>query len=366
MENSLTPQFSVSDFLAVVNQSLEVAFGAIYIEGEVASFKVNHQKYVFFDLKDNDGSVGCFMTAWQLRMPIEDGMKVLVRAVPKVTPWGKFSLTVQEIKPVGEGSLRKSFEILKTNLAKEGLFDEERKRSLPTIPTRVGVISSTAAAGYADFMKISGDRFGGVKFVVANVQVQGQSAADQIMRAIDHFNQLSEPPEVLVIIRGGGSADDLAVFNDEMLVRKIAASRVPILTGIGHETDESLADLAADVAAVTPTDAAQVLLPDRQNIINNIKRLKREAIRRYGDEVLAMIGLVGERRMGTLTHWHDRIRQQLEVVGGQKRLIDEYNPERVLARGYALIRGSCTVGELINITTAKEKMKARIESYEER
>ena len=106
----MVPRFSVSDFLAVVNQSLEMAFGAIEIEGEVASYKVNHQKYVFFDLKDETGSVSCFMTVWQVRTPIEDGMRVIVRAMPKVTGWGKFSLTVQSITPKGEGSIKKSYQ----------------------------------------------------------------------------------------------------------------------------------------------------------------------------------------------------------------------------------------------------------------
>ena len=111
------PRFNVSDFLAVVNQSLEMAFGIVEVEGEVASFKVNHSKYVFFDLKDRDGTVGCFMTVWQLRTPIEDGMRVVVRAMPKVTNWGKFSLTVQEVRPVGEGNLRRSHELLRKKLA---------------------------------------------------------------------------------------------------------------------------------------------------------------------------------------------------------------------------------------------------------
>src|SRR5690606_7984944 len=123
------------------------------VEGEVASYKVNQGKFVFFDIKDESGTLGCFMTVWQQRTPIEDGMKVIVRAIPKLTPWGKFSLTVQSIRPSGEGSLKKSFELLKAKLDKEGLFAVERKRTLPTEPQRIAVISSTQAAGYADFIK---------------------------------------------------------------------------------------------------------------------------------------------------------------------------------------------------------------------
>lgn len=122
MEKSPSPIFSVSDFLAALNQTLEYAYPFVEVEGEVASFKVNQNKFVFFDLKDAGGTVGCFMTVWQLGIPIEDGMKVVVRATPKLTPWGKFSLTVQSIRPSGEGSLKKSFELLKAKLEKEGLL----------------------------------------------------------------------------------------------------------------------------------------------------------------------------------------------------------------------------------------------------
>src|SRR5690606_21236477 len=139
-------QFSVSDIIALTNQTLEFAYPSVQVEGEVASFKVNQNKYVFFDLKDDGGSIGCFMTVWQLRAGLEDGMKVMVTATPKLTQWGKFSLTVRAVRPSGEGSLKKSFELLKSKLEKEGLFAPERKRTLPEIPRHVAVISSTQAA----------------------------------------------------------------------------------------------------------------------------------------------------------------------------------------------------------------------------
>ncbi|HRQ86941.1 MAG TPA: exodeoxyribonuclease VII large subunit, partial [Candidatus Saccharibacteria bacterium] len=239
--------FSVSDFIAITNQVLDTAYPVVEIEGEVASFKTNQGKYVFFDLKDDQASVGCFMMLWQLRQPIEDGMKVIITGVPKLTQWGKFSITVRAIRPSGEGAIKKSFEILKKKLENEGLFAAERKRAIPTIPERIGVISSPEAAGYIDFVTILNDRWGGVIVDVAAVPVQGAGAADKIMRAIEYFNTRDTLPDVLVIVRGGGSADDLAVFNDEPLVRAIAASRVPTMVGVGHEVDVTLADLAADV-----------------------------------------------------------------------------------------------------------------------
>ena len=143
--------YSVSDFQAVCNQIMETAFSGVIVEGEVASFKVNQGKFVFFDLKDDQSSVGCFMMKFALRFPLEDGMKVRVRAIPKLTNWGRFSLTVQAIMPVGEGSLKKSFELLKKKLTEEGLFAVEKKRPLHAKVTKIGVISSTQAAGYAEF-----------------------------------------------------------------------------------------------------------------------------------------------------------------------------------------------------------------------
>src|SRR5664279_3322909 len=163
MEKPKLPTFSVSDFIALTNQTLEYAYPIVEVEGEISSFKVNQGKFVFFDIKDAGASVGCFMTVWQLRIPIEDGMKVIVTATPKLTQWGKFSLTVKAVLPSGEGALKKSFELLKAKLEQEGLFLEDRKRTLPPIPQHVAVISSTQSAGYADFMKIVNDRWGGLQ-----------------------------------------------------------------------------------------------------------------------------------------------------------------------------------------------------------
>ena len=156
-------KLSVSEFVEVVNQTLEYAYSSVIIEGEVSGFKVNQGKWVFFDLKDEESSISCFMPLFQLRMELEDGMKVIVRGVPKLTKWGKFSLTVRQIMPVGEGSIKKNFELLKKKLAAEGLFDEARKRPIPKELNKIGVISSTQAAGYADFCKIINERWGGLE-----------------------------------------------------------------------------------------------------------------------------------------------------------------------------------------------------------
>ncbi|MBQ3347944.1 exodeoxyribonuclease VII large subunit [Candidatus Saccharibacteria bacterium] len=282
--------FTPTFFAQAVNQTLEYAYSAVLIQGEVASFKVNQGKWVFFDLKDEETSISCFMTVWDLRVPLEDGMKIVIRGVPKLTKWGKFSVTVSAIKPVGEGSLKKAYEMLRKKLAKEGLFDLTKKRKIPADLRKIGVISSTQAAGYADFIKIINARWGGMKVTVAHTQVQGLDAPDQIIRALDYFNERGEV-QMIAILRGGGSADDLACFNDEALVRAVAASKIPVICGIGHEVDESLCDLACDVRASTPSNAAEMLTPERKEVkaalLNSMDRLTEMLIEEVDDEIQA-------------------------------------------------------------------------------
>ncbi len=361
-ENQTNQVFAVSDFIAVFNQTVEYAYPSVVIEGEVASFKVNQGKYVFFDIKDKLGSIGCFMSVWQLRVPIEDGMKVIISASPKLTQWGKFSLTVKSIRPSGEGAIKKSFELLKSKLEHEGLFSIERKRILPTIPKHVAVISSTQAAGYADFIKIINDRWGGLKIDVGHVQVQGDTAPDQIIRAIECFNEQEVLPEVLVIIRGGGSADDLAAFNDERLVRAIVKSRIPTLVGVGHETDESLADLVADVRAATPSNAAQILVPDKKEIIRSVRGQVVSILPR----ILNIINQNSQNNRvlidSALQKINQTIDENIKNIRFMKDTVRQLDPMLILNRGYALIRGDAKVGSLIELETVKVIMKAEVKN----
>lgn len=362
----MSPKFRVSDFVAIVNQTFEYAYPLIEVEGEVASFKVNQGKFVFFDLKDEDASVNCFMMLFQLRVPVEDGMKVVVTASPKLTKWGKFSLTVKSIRPSGEGSIKKSFELLKEKLDKEGLFAPERKRVLPTIPRRIAVISSPQAAGYADFIKILNDRWGGLRVDVAAVTVQGTDAPDQIIRALDYFNTQKELADVIVVIRGGGSADDLSAFNDEQLVRAFAASRIPTLTGIGHEVDTSLCDLVADVRAATPSNAAQILVPNRHDII----RHSRVQVQSLVPQALAALDGLRQQVRGEVEGALDvagwRLEQYQQQLEQTKRLLAEFDPARALERGYALVRGTMKVGQNIEIETAQAIIKAEVKQYDQK
>lgn len=354
--------YSVSDFIATSNDIFEKSFPSVLIEGEISSFKVNQNKFVFFDLKDEESVLGCFMTVWQLRFPLEDGMKVIAQVKPKLTNWGKFSLTVEKITPKGEGSLKKSLEILKEKLTREGLFDENRKRRIPQDLQKVAVISSTQAAGYADFIKIINERWGGLKIIVAHTQVQGMAASDQIIRAIDFLNSQSELPDVIAIIRGGGSADDLAVFNDEKLVRAVANSRVPIITGIGHEIDQSLCDLAADFAASTPSNVAQILTPNKFDEM----RFLRSKILRTNDLLLSKIAELKKTNREKNQEIRDRILQNIldhkREIQAKKRILESYNPQNILAKGYALISGEITIGKEITIKTIDKTITAEVKN----
>ena len=359
-------KFSVSEFIAYVNQTLEYAYTSCVVEGEVSEMKTSQGKWVFFSLKDEEGSsVDCFIPIWQLRIPIEDGMKVVVRGTPKLTKWGKFSFTIQAIQPVGQGNIKKSFELLKKKLEKEGLFDPAKKRPLPRDLTKIGVISSTQAAGYADFIKIVNERWGGLEIQVAHTQVQGLVAPDQIIRALNYLNERGEV-EVIAIIRGGGSADDLACFNDEKLVRAIAASKIPVITGIGHEVDESLSDLAADVVASTPSNAAQMLTRDKKAEIKNLH----DNIARVSTQISSRIDLLkNDAKLKTLSI-SSRVLSVIEnyegIIKSTKSILKSLNPENILRQGYAILTGVVDIGSEITITTHKKSIIAEVKSINER
>lgn len=358
-------KFSVSEFLAAVNQTLEYAYSSVVIEGEVSGFKVNQGKWVFFDLKDEESSISCFLPLFSLRMEIEDGMKIVVRGEPKVTKWGKFSLTVRQMMPVGEGSIKKNFELLKKKLTAEGLFDPAKKRGIPENLSKIGVISSTQAAGYADFCKIINARWGGLTIQTAHTQVQGMPAADQIIRALKYFNEKAEV-DIIAIMRGGGSADDLAVFNDEELVRAIAASRIPVITGIGHEVDESLADLAADIRASTPSNVAEMLTPDKRAVAKNVQENVSKLSNKIVQSITEVEGDISSKFREIRRALSQRIMSLEESVKGKIRLLSGADPDLTLKRGYAIVSGDLTEGNVVKITTFLNEAEAKLTKIKER
>ncbi len=400
---------TVSELLETCNDLLRANLNNTVVEGEVAEYKLNQGKWVFFLLKDEESTISCFMPVWKLSTEITDGMKVRIVGAPKLTKWGKFSFTVEKIAPVGEGNIKKAFELLKKKLEKEGLFDPARKRPLPENPIKIGVISSTGAAGYADFCKIVNARWVGLDIQVCHTQVQGLDAPVQIIRALKYLNEQAEV-EVIAIIRGGGSKDDLSCFNDELLAREIASSRIPVITGIGHEVDESIADLVADQRASTPSNCAEMLTQDKvavhqatetkrlhirsrllsamsdiyhhsrnnittissqlRNKANEIETARHDALERIGARLTSCISTY-ERE--TNTHLqnlkrllHTKLDSTEQKLISIQKILESCNPETVLKQGYAILRGKVSPGEALEITTEKQLITAKITKITER
>jgi len=263
--SSIDPIFSVSEFIEYAN--VVIGRRPVTVEGEISGFTVNQGKWVFFDLKDAQGKVGCFALLYQLATQLEDGMQVQVTGVPRIYPkTGKFSLHVSRIELVGTGSLRRAFQLTKIKLESEGIFDPTRKRELPAFPQKIGLICSRESAAYSDFMRILLARWGRIEVVLYHVNVQGESSVREIGKAFQWFNDHPKSADILVLIRGGGSLEDLQAFNSESVARAVFGSHIPVVCGVGHERDESLADYAADVRAATPTHAATLVVPDQAEV----------------------------------------------------------------------------------------------------
>lgn len=343
------PVLAVSEFMAYLNQTMEMTFPYVEVTGELANFRVSKNKWVYFDLKDDVASMRCFATVYSLPGPLEDGMLVRVAGSPRLHPQYSFSFTAQAIMPVGEGELRRAADLLAKKLEAEGLFDVARKRTLPFPPQRIALITAGGSAAYADFVKVTGARWGGLNMQHYNVLVQGDNAPAEIVAAIHQANEQTTLPEVLVLIRGGGSADDLAAFSDERVVRAVASSRIPTLVAIGHEVDTSLAELAADMRASTPSNAAELLVPDRKMELRHITQLAgqfREALQAIVSTKQSALRDVATELDDSLQTVYDTARLRLTHA---HQLMSAYDPRRPLAQGYALVRDEQRV-----ITRAKQ------------
>ena len=336
-------EFSVTEFVALVNQTLEYAYPNVTVVGELANFKISKNRWVYFDLKDETASVRFFGTVYQLPGPLEDGMTVAVKGMPRLHPLYGFSVNVMSIQPVGEGSIKKAAALLEAKLKAEGLFDEARKRTLPYPPQRIGLVTSGESAAYRDFVKVLGGRWGGLEITLVDVQVQGEAAIGQLVAAIEQLNQLAEPPEVIVLTRGGGSAEDLQAFSTEQVTRAVAGSRIPTLVAIGHEVDISLAELAADQRASTPSNAAELLVPDRRALLASYQAARTH----LGDLTSRAVQAARTELRGHERSLHEAAlhiaragREQLTL---KRQLLEAFNPQTALQRGYALVRAGKTV-----------------------
>jgi exodeoxyribonuclease VII large subunit len=331
-------ELGVSEFVALLNQSLEYAYPSVVITGELANLRVSRGRWVYFDLKDDTASVKFFGTVYQLPGPLEDGMVLKVRGQPRLHQQYGFSVNIMSIQPAGEGTIRRAAELLQAKLTAEGLFDEARKRSLPYPPTSIGLITSKQSAAYADFIKILDARWHGIEVQLIDVQVQGEVATLQITEAIEQFNEEAEPPEAIVLIRGGGSAEDMAAFSTEQVTRAVAASRVPTLVAIGHEVDVCLAELAADRRASTPSNAAELLVPDKTQVAVAL-RATREQLHKLSVRQIRDTGrglkLYAQQLEGLSLQ---PLRRAKLALRAQVQLLTALSPTAILKRGYAIVR----------------------------
>ena len=267
--------YTISELNDEVASTLSQTFGVIWIEGEISNLMKSAAGHVYFSLKDQSASVRCAMFRMQnqsLDFSLKDGTQILARAkVGLYKQRGEFQLIVEFAEESGEGLLRQKFELLKQELLKEGLFNDEHKLPLPELPESIGLITSPKGAAVQDMLKTIKRRYPLVNVIVYPTPVQGKDATKKIASAIDNANARGEC-EVLIIARGGGSLEDLWCFNEELVARSIFNSQIPVITGIGHETDFTIADLVSDLRAPTPTAAAEIALPSLNEIMDQLNR----------------------------------------------------------------------------------------------
>jgi len=329
--------FSPSEFVAVFNQTLEVAYPRVVIEGELANFRVSKNRWQYFDIQDEQASVAFFGTVYQLPGPLEDGITVRAVGTPRMHPRYGFTINLASLVPVGEGALKKAADLLAKKLAAEGLFAAERKRLLPELPQTIGLITAEDSAAAADFIKILNERWVGVEVWLHDAYVQGEQAPDSLVGAINHFNNTARLPDVVVLTRGGGSADDLAAFNDERVVRAVAASRAPTLVAIGHEVDTSLAELAADQRASTPSNAAQLLVPDKQHVLAQLKAAKAALGKALYNNLAHKTKDLESSREYLTSQVFLLLKNCQNQLNSQRRLLHVFDPKTALKRGYAIV-----------------------------
>jgi exodeoxyribonuclease VII large subunit len=261
--------WAVRDLVAAVRTHLEREYSDAWVEGEISNFRAPDSGHLYFTLKDGSAQIRVVMfrsSAKLLRFRPADGMQVVVRG--RVTVYedrGELQISAEYIEPKGAGSLQIAFEQLKAKLEAEGLFAAERKKAVPALPARVGIVTSPQAAALRDILNILQRRHHTVNVVIYPAQVQGDAAAAEVAAGVRHFNR-ERSVEVIIVARGGGSAEDLAAFNDEALARTVAGSEIPVISAVGHETDFTIVDFVADLRAPTPSAAAELVIRSRQGV----------------------------------------------------------------------------------------------------
>ena len=394
-----TPKvFSVSQLNARIADLIasDEELQMIFIEGELSNVNINAKSgHMYFSLKDKNSVVRAVMFSWavrNLRFRPEDGMKVILRAqVTVYEPSGQYQLRVEDMQPDGVGVLAMQLEQLKKKLGAEGLFAEEHKKPIPAMPKTVGIITSPTGAALRDIMDIIGRRFPCVDLVLAPVLVQGEGAPAQLTNAINLFSQ-TKAADVVIIGRGGGSMEDLWAFNDEGLARAIYACRVPVISAVGHETDTTLCDFVSDLRAPTPSAAAELAVPNRFDLLENVQNLFRQGIAAVNTQLELKQAEIEQLSQITAAHSPlDEVEKNLELVdsfavraynaAGHSldtaaaqanelfTKVEALNPVAVLNRGFAYIThdennvssvSDVKSGDLLDITVKDGNIKAEV------
>jgi len=334
--------YTVSELTAEIRALIETAHPAVYVRGEVSNFLLHRSGHMYFSLKDKDASLkAAFFRGANFRIKFvpENGMDVIAFGRLSVyEPRGEYQIVVEHLEPAGLGALMAAIEALKKKLSAEGLFDQGRKRSLPDFPHSIALVTSPEGAAIRDFLKVTRSRFAGQHITIFPVLVQGEGAPAQVAGAIRDANEMGGF-DVMVVCRGGGSIEDLMAFNDEAVVRAIAGSGIPVITGIGHERDVTIADLVADVRAATPSQAAEMVSPSRPELTARLieirGRLERHlqgAVEDRGQELDDGVEGIGHAMKDLLDGLMDDVRElghrlkaasPVAALGRQKQLLEQ-------------------------------------------
>ncbi|MEW6611101.1 MAG: exodeoxyribonuclease VII large subunit [Patescibacteria group bacterium] len=350
---------SVSEFNQLVSDYLAQGLGIVTVQGEVSGFRVARERLVYFELKDEHARCLCFALRWELDQPLEDGMEIKVTGMPKIfQSSGGFHLRVQAVELVGAGALQKAYEILKKKLEGEGLFEERWKVPLPRFSEHIGIITSPTAAAYTDILRRLQERWGGLTITLAPVAVQGAMAVKEIVGAVKYLNE-TYPVDVIILTRGGGSMEDLQAFNSEPVVRAVFASKIPVVVGVGHERDVTLADFVADARASTPTNAAELVIPHRREIMRELAGMEAKVTAAFERELQNCAYQVSHlltrawhaiefrmqevqglcmrypRILSHIVHIHQRYDDRLVQLSHRLRAL---SPHETLKRGYSITR----------------------------
>jgi exodeoxyribonuclease VII large subunit len=340
-EDAEPPARSVTEVVAEVNGLLAPGFSDVWVRGEISGFKAAASGHWYFDLKDEKSILKGAMfrgSNFRVKFRPEEGMEVLARGRVSVYPErAQLQIVVQEIRPVGVGGLALAFEQLKARLAAEGLFDETRKRALPRFARTIGIVTSLNAAALRDMVHVATRRNPAVRLLVCDARVQGEGAADEVARGIARLNARDDV-DVIIVGRGGGSIEDLWAFNEEAVVRAVAGSRIPVVSAVGHETDFTLCDFAADHRAATPSAAAETLVPEAAAILewlDDQRARLQGALARLVPDTRRHVDERMERMEGAMRRLVDHER---ELLAARAARLDALSPLGVLARGYAVVQ----------------------------